>query len=62
MEDVHGFSEPSWDKKSSQDTTRQSKQGKTGTPIRIHIHISSFRQPTLVLVLASWDLEGETSF
>ena len=41
--------------------TRQSKQGKTGTPIRIHIHISSFRQPTLVLVLASWDLEGETS-
>jgi len=30
MEDVHGFSEPSWDKKSSHDTTRQGKQGKTG--------------------------------
>ena len=62
MEDVHGFSEPSSDKKSSHDTTRQGKQGKTGTPNRVHIHISSFWQPTLVLVLASWDLEGETSF
>ena len=29
MQDFHGFSEPSWDRKSSQDTTRQGKQGKT---------------------------------
>ena len=29
MQDFHGFSEPSWDRKSSQDTTRRGKQGKT---------------------------------